>query len=385
MNNKEIRKQFPIADKITYFDSAALVLKPQIAIDAVTDFYTNKSISSRTADTPLGSEIAQVVANVRTKVGNLIDATDEEIIFTSGTTESLNVLALMSENILNEGDEILLCTHNHSSNIVPWIEIAKRKNATVVYSENPIENLNSKTKILSISQETNNFNVTFDVHELFQAAKQFEDLMIVSDAAQAIIHEKVSLKEVDAIAFSTNKFYGPTGLGILAVKKAWLKKMKPAKYGGGSITEITCNSSWGLRDTIAAFEPGTPNLAGIFMFDKSIDFFNQIGYAKTNEILKDLSHYLHSKLAELDNVDVYSNPGDNIAIINVKGIHPQDVATYLGKHNIYTRAGIFCALYLVNILKESAYLRISLGIYNTYEDIDYLIEVLKNGGDFYAF
>ncbi|WP_036452816.1 aminotransferase class V-fold PLP-dependent enzyme [Mycoplasma buteonis] len=384
MQNKEIRNQFPLANQITYFDNAALVLKPQSAIDAVTDFYTNKSISSRTADTPLGNEVNNTLHRVREKVATLLDCQSSEIIFTSGTTESLNNFAWMVEPLLNEGDEILLSVNNHSSNIVPWIEVAKKTGAKVVYSEDIESHLSAKTKILAISQESNNFQNQFEFDALIAKARSF-NAIIVADAAQAIIHQKVSLQKVDVAVFSCNKFYGPTGLGVLAIRKNLLAKLSPAKFGGGSITEIKKDSTWGLRQTITAFEPGTPNLAAFFMFDKALDFFNSVGYQKTQNILEDLSQYLHSKLAKLSNVKVYSNPGDYIAILNVKGIHPQDVATYLGSKNIYTRAGIFCALYMRNVLTEDSFLRISLAIYNTYEDIDKLVYELEHGGDFYAF
>ncbi|RIV16906.1 aminotransferase class V-fold PLP-dependent enzyme [Mycoplasmopsis gallopavonis] len=383
-NNQDIRDQFPILKNITYFDSAALVLKPLSAIEANTDFYLNKSISSRTADTPLGNEVALTIKKVRSKVADLIDAKEHEVIFTSGTTESLNNLAVMSKTLLQEGDEILLSAYNHSSNIIPWIEVAKQTNAKIVYAENLLEAINDKTKIIAFSHETNNFQQTLPFEQIIQKAKE-KDIILVADAAQSIIHQKVSLQDFDAIVFSSNKFYGPTGMGVLAIKEKLIKQFRPAKFGGGSVTEIDTNSNWGLRDTITAFEPGTPHLAGYFMFNAAIDFFNSVGYQRTHAILNELSHYLHQKLKTLTNVNVLSKPGDFIAILNIKNIHPQDVATYLGTKNIYTRSGIFCAQYVRNIRDEYAYLRISLGIYNNFEDIDKLIEELANGGDFYAF
>ncbi|VEU70220.1 aminotransferase class V-fold PLP-dependent enzyme [Mycoplasmopsis glycophila] len=384
MKNTQIRKHFPILKKITYFDSAALVLKPKSAIDANTDFYLNQSISTRTSDTPLGNIVYQTLERTREKTAKLIDASPEEVIFTSGTTESLNNFALMSKKILKKNDVILLSTYNHSSNIIPWIEVAKEVGAKIKYSENLLEDITPKTKIIAFAQETNNFNHKEEVSKIIKKAHKLGAL-VVSDAAQAIVHEKVSLTSFDVIVFSANKFYGPTGFGVLAIKKELLKKLSPAKFGGGSITEVDKNSNWGLKDTIAAFEPGTPNLAGFFMFEKAIDFFNTIGYDKTQKVLTKLSNYLHEKLLKLDNIDVLSQKGDYIALINVKNINSQDVATYLGSKNIYTRAGILCAPYLRNIRSEKSYLRISLGIYNNFDDIDKLIEVLKNGGDFYAF
>ncbi|QNM93902.1 aminotransferase class V-fold PLP-dependent enzyme [Mycoplasma sp. Pen4] len=381
---KSIKQQFPILQNITYFDSAALVLKPQSAIDAVTDFYTYKSISSRTADTPLGNHINQTIKQLRHKVAHLIDAQDNEIIFTSGTTESLNIFAEMAKQILKPGDVILLSAHNHSSNIIPWMEIVEATKSELVISLDIMQDIKPGVKIVSLSHETNNFNQSFDIKAIAQKAHEV-GAILVDDAAQAIAHQKVSLKQADVIVFSTNKFYGPTGLGVLAVKESILKDIKPVRFGGGSVSAINTDNTWSPRNNIGIHEPGTPNLAGIYMFNASLDFFNQIGYEKTQEILDDLSNYLHAKLSELDNIEVSSKAGDYIALINVKGINAQDVATYLGSKNIYTIAGIFCAPYLRNIQPHHSFLRISLGIYNTYEDIDKLVKELKEGGDFYAF
>ncbi|MBN4084400.1 aminotransferase class V-fold PLP-dependent enzyme [Mycoplasma sp. CSL10166] len=384
--NNDIRKQFPILNNITYFDSAALVLKPTIATNAITEYYTNKSISSRTADTPLGNEINQTIIKVRNKVADLLDAKDSEIIFTSGTTESINIFVRMFSQLIKKDEVILLSSFNHSSNIIPWIEISKQSGAIIKFSENLIDDIDNtpNLKIVSLAQETNNFNQNFDLNKIYKLVKE-KNAYLFNDAAQAIAHQKVSFSFSDAIAFSTNKFYGPTGLGVLAVKTELLKQMKPVKFGGGAIDDINTDTTWTLKKTIAAFEPGTPDIAGMYMFNKSLDFFNEIGYQKTQEILKKLSIYLHEQLSKLENIEVFSKPGDYIALINIKGINSQDVATYLGSKHIYTIAGIFCAPYLRNIKQEYSYLRISLAIYNNYEDIDKLIETLKNGGDFYAF
>ncbi|TDV23040.1 cysteine desulfurase/selenocysteine lyase [Mycoplasmopsis mustelae] len=386
MKNQSIRKHFPILKEITYFDSAALVLKPKIAADAIYDFYTKTSISSRTADTPLGNLVNQKIETVRKKVADLLDAKSEEIIFTSGTTESINLFVNMLAQLLTPNDIILLDTHNHSSNMIPWIEIAKKTHSKILISDDILKdiNLHNNIKIIAFAQENNTFYKNYDLNKIKDIATA-KNILIFNDAAQAICHQKVSLQICDVIVFSTNKFYGPTGMGVLAVQKTLLKQLKPVKFGGGSVNEIKINGEWSLKQTIAAFEPGTPDLAGFFMFDKAIDFFNSIGYQKTKYILQKLSIYLHQRLSELPNITIASKPGDYIALINVKGINAQDVAGYLGKKNIYTIAGIFCTPYLRNIDYEYSYLRISLGIYNNFEDIDKLIDALANGGDFYGF
>ncbi|TNK81765.1 aminotransferase class V [Mycoplasmopsis pullorum] len=384
MDNSKIRSQFPILKKITYFDSAALVLKPQCAIDSSNEFYTNFSISSRTQDTPLGNFINQKVHETRQKTADLIDAQSDEIIFTSGTTQSLNTLAQMLGPIVNADDVILLSSYNHSSNMIPWIELAKAKKAKIIFSENIENDINPKVKIVALAQETNNFNVNFDIKKIYQKCLE-NDALLINDAAQSIAHEKSSLKYAHALVFSTNKLYGPTGLGVLAIKKELLAQIKPVEYGGGTLSAIDQNANWTPKKGIQIYEPGTQNLAGIFMFNSSLDFLNTVGYEQTQKILKELSLYLHQELKKIKNVEIYTVPGDSITLINVKNVNAQDVATYLGTKNIYTIAGIFCAPYLRNIQSQHSFLRISLGIYNTFEDIDKLIKELKEGGDFYAF
>lgn len=383
---EDIRKQFPILNDLVYFDSAALVLKPQVAIDGIIEFYSKNSISSRTIDTPIGYLVNEKITSVRQKVANLVGAKLNEVMYTSGTTESINLFSKMFARLLNKGDVILVSAYNHSSNLIPWVEIAKEKNAIVKVSNNILNDINSikNLRLVALGQETNNYAIKYDLEKIYEIVKQ-KGAFLLNDAAQAIIHQPVSLKNCDVIAFSTNKFYGPTGLGFLVIKDNLFKDLKPAKYGGGTVNEVNIDLEWTSKKTIMDFEPGTPDLAGIYMFDKSLDFFNEIGYQKTQNILKDLSFYLHKKLAELSNVIVYSKPGDYICLLNIKNVHPQDVATYLGSKNIYTLAGIFCSQYLRNIYDEKSYLRISLGIYNNYQDIDKLVAELKEGGDFYAF
>lgn len=385
IDNTKIRKSFPVANQITYFDSAALVLKPQVAIDAMTNFYQNISISSRTADTSRGNLVNQTIIKVRKMVANLLDGQTEEIIFTSGTTESINLFCYMYQEQVGKGDVILVSAYNHSSNIIPWLELGKRSGAQIIISENLIDDYDKyKPKLVSISHETNNFHIDYDLDLLLSKTKQ-DGVILFCDAAQSISHQKVSLDVFDVIVFSTNKFYGPTGMGVLAVKSNLLKNLKPAKFGGGSVSAIQKNGIWIARNGANFFEPGTPDIAGFFMFEKSLEFFNSVGYEQTQAILTDLSNYLHKKLSELKNVALFSKPGDFIALINVKDVNAQDVATYLGTKEIYTIAGIFCAPYLRNIKDSYSYLRISLGIYNNYEDVDKLVEAIANGGDFYAF
>lgn len=380
---KTLREHFPMANKITYLDNAALVLKPDVAIKACDRFYKDFSVSVRTVNTPLGLKSYATIKNLRKKVGRLIDANEEEVLFSSGATGSLNTFALMAKQILKENDEILLSVYNHSSNFVPWIEVAKETKAKVVVSKNILKDINEKTKIVALSQVSNNLQAHEDMDSIYQKAHSF-NAIVVNDAAQAIVYEKCSLKNSDVITLSANKFYGPTGFGILAIKKSLLKNLKPVAFGGGAVTSIDSPCEYSNTNSLnALYEPGTPNLAAIYMWSKSIDFFNKyIGYEYTQKVLKELSEYAYDQLKTVPNLTIYSERGHHLIMMNMNNADCQDVATYLGSKNIYVRSGIFCAHYLKNLMKEKSFLRVSLGIYNTKEDIDKLVKALKNGGDF---
>ncbi|MDJ1648974.1 cysteine desulfurase [Mycoplasma phocimorsus] len=378
-----IKKYFPSANKYVYFDSAAMGLKPKMAIKANNYFYNNISVSTRSSDTKLGNLVNNTIFETKKKIMNLVDASiPQEIIFTSGTTESINMFANMFKELLKEDDEIIIDELNHSSNMFPWISIAKQVKAKIIISSNVIENITNKTKLISIAQETNSFNKVYDIDLLSLICKQ-KKIILFNDAAQSVLHYKASLNLFDAIAFSTNKFYGPTGLGILAVNKELLAKFKPFKLGGGVIKSVENDAkSFSVNDGLDVFEAGTPNIAGIFMFNKSLDFFNLIGYEKSNNIIKELSIYLHKKLQEVKNIKISSKPGDIIVLFNIDNVFCQDVSSYLAKHNIYTRAGSFCVKMLDNIYDNQGFVRISLGIYNTKKDIDKLVNTLKKAKTF---
>ncbi|QBF34585.1 aminotransferase class V-fold PLP-dependent enzyme [Mycoplasmopsis phocirhinis] len=381
---KSLKPYFKMSKNITYLDSAALVLKPNSAIKANNNFYTKYSVSTRTSNAPLGIKNTQIINNLRQKIALLLNTNLEQssIIFTSGTTQSLNIFAKMIQNNITCDDEILISPYNHSSNFIPWIEVAKKTKAKLVVKENLLDYINPKTKIIALSQVTNNFNITHNLEQIFQKA-QSVGAYVINDAAQAIIYENVSMLKSHIIAFSANKFYGPTGLGVLAINNDLLKRLQPVDFGGGSVINIDVNNNWTQIPTIDLYEPGTINLAGIYMFNAAIDFFNNyIGYKNTNKILKTLANYAYKKLNTINNIEIYSSVDDHIILFNIKGYDSHDIAHYLGQHNIYVRSGLFCAHYLRNIKNVNSYVRVSLGVYNTKNDINKLVEALKKGGDF---
>ncbi|KKB26829.1 Cysteine desulfurase, SufS subfamily [Mycoplasmopsis meleagridis] len=385
MNN--IRNFFPILEKITFLDNAALSQKPLLAIEREKDFYLNYAVSTRTSESPIGIQNNLIITQVKDKVRKLLKIkNDENVIFTSGSTDSLNKLALMLENYLNKNDEIIISEYNHSSNIAPWIKIANTKGAKVIFSDDILSKITNKTKLITLSQINNSFEYKLDLKKIYEIAYK-KDILVINDAAQAIVSEEVNFSNCDAIVFSTNKFYGPTGFGILAFNEKIKRIIEPIFLGGGMVDKIDSNCDIIFKKGELAFEPGTPNLAAIHMFNGSLDFFNTfLGYKKSKKQLLLLSNYLFDKLKEIPQIKLYNSRDSHIIIFNIQNINAQDIAHYLGTKNIYVRSGIFCAQYLKNKLDESSFVRISLGVYNNKKDCDNLIKALKDeidkGGNF---
>ncbi|QSF13707.1 aminotransferase class V-fold PLP-dependent enzyme [Mycoplasma sp. Mirounga ES2805-ORL] len=383
-NSENIRALFPILNKITYFDSSAMALKPTTAVDAVNKFYREMSVSTRTSDTEIGMLNKKIINSTREKVGRLINADPEEIIFTSGCTDSLNKAALMLKSILNERDEILVSGFNHSSNIVPWIKIAEEKKAKVKIVEDLVSNISKQTKIICLSQTSNSFEHKEDINNLYKVTRE-KNIILVNDVAQAIVSSKVDLHNTsDIIAFSSNKLYGPTGFGVLAIRDDLLKKLNPPFYGGGAVISIIDSMSFACKANVEQYEPGTPNLSAIHMFNESLNFFENIlgGQKGSFEILRDLSEYAFDKLSKIENLVMYNSRGNHILLFNIGDVNSHDVASYLGSKDIYVRAGLFCTHYVSKMKNIPSFVRVSLGVYNTKEDIDKLYNALKEGGNF---
>lgn len=381
---ERVREQFPMLEQdIVYLDSAALVQKPLSVIKAVNDFYSKFCISNRTSDSYLGIFVEKRIKETRNLVANLLDAETNEIIFNSGTTEGLNYSASILYDLVNEDDEILISKYNHSSHIIPWIELAKQKKAKIVFSDNLLKDVNSGTRIICLTQVNNNFNIKIDLRLLKEKANECNSI-IVNDAAQAISHQKVSSQFSDVIAFSSNKIFGPTGLGVLYVNKKLLQKISSKKYGGGSVNYIKLNGDWKRKGSISQHEPGTLNLGAIFGFHEALIFFNSLDKKSMQKYLLDLSNYAYDKLIKIKNVKIESRRGDSIILFNVLSSTSQDVSSYLGHKKIYVRSGFFCAQYLNNIIDQSL-IRVSLHIYNNKDDINKFIKVLSEGNDFLDF
>ncbi|WP_412031425.1 aminotransferase class V-fold PLP-dependent enzyme [Metamycoplasma buccale] len=380
MNYKKMFPMFKNNKGIVYLDNSALTFKPYEVIEEGNNFYEKYSISTRTSDSILGIEVAKKIIDSRKIIGNFIDAKLNETLFTSGTTESLNLAISMLSKIIYDG-EIILTYFNHNSNIIPFFEQFKNNNCKFIFAldtNDIISKITNKTKIISLSQITNNFNINFDLKKIYEIASK-KNIILINDAAQAISHEKVTLKNSDIIAFSSNKIFGPTGMGILAIKENLLEKLSPQKWGGGQVINVKgCN--WTSKNDIQKFEPGTLNFAGIFQFKKAIEFISNIGYETINKIEMELANYAYEKLIKVKDLQLASKKGDKIIMFNIKNISSQDVASYLGHNNIYVRSGVFCAHSFTNLKGyDKSYVRLSLSFYNTKTDINKLVKYLKKG------
>ncbi len=387
------RDDFEILKKnIIYFDNGATTLKPNVVRDSILKYYDEYTANAHRGDYKTSAIVDNLYEEAREKVCKFINAKEKsEIVFTSGTTNSMNMIIFgYFKNYLKEGDEVLITLSEHASNIVPWFMLEKEIGIKVNYidlddkHEVSIDNvkkaITDKTKVISIAMTTNVVGDTRPIKEISKIAHDNNILMVV-DAAQAVAHNKVDVQDmdIDFMAFSGHKMYGPTGTGVLYGKFDLLDKVTPFNYGGGMNAMFTKNGYVELREIPTRLEGGTPNIEGVLGLSEAISYIEDIGIDKINKYEKELRKYLISELDKLDFIDVYNKEVDtNIVAFNIKGVFAQDTAVYLDKYNICVRAGNHCAKILDNELNISNTVRISLSFYNNKEEIDLLINVLKN-------
>ncbi len=375
------REDFKFLKKAIYLDSAAGTLKPNNSISELVSFYNDFPINPHSIDSAIGFKLREKIDNCRKLIAELVGSGMENVIFTSGTTDSLNRVAEMMTNKLSQGDEILLSNLNHSSNVVPWLELAKKTKAKVIFSNNVIDDISSKTKIVSISQMDNTIGETVDIERIHNLSKK-KHFFLINDAAQAISHQKVNSALADFTVFSANKLYGPTGLGFLVIRN--IESYKPVRFGGGANVSYN-NNSWVPKNGVEAFEAGTPNTAGIVMMNKTMEYINSIGLINIWDYEKEISIYAYDKLSGIKGIELISPKGSPILLFNIKGFHSQDVVSSLGHKNIILRSGEHCVRTLEKVTGKNAWIRISLALYNDKDDIDKVFEEIKNGGDFLEF
>ena len=370
-------------------------MKPRCVKDAIIRYYDEYTANAHRGDYKLSTTIDSMYEGTREKIKNFINAKEiSEIVFTSGTTNSMNMIVFgYFKNYLKKDDEVLITLSEHAANIIPWFILQKEIGIKVKYIEldenheitldNVKKAITGKARVISIAHITNVIGDERPIKEISKLAHD-NNILLVVDAAQSISHRKIDVQDldIDFMAFSGHKMYGPTGTGVLYGKFDLLDKMVPSNYGGGMNAVFTKDGYVELREIPTRLEGGTPNIEGVLGLGEAISYIEGIGIDNINKYEKNLRKYLIDRLKELDFIEVYNKEIDsNIVVFNIKGVFAQDTAVYLDKYNICVRAGNHCAKMIDNVFNISNTVRISLSFYNTKEEIDLLINVLKNSSN----
>ena len=394
-----VDKDFPMLNKnIIYFDNSATTLKPKCVIDGMSDYYENYSANAHRGDYNISFKVDDEIDQAREAVKKFINARrKEEIIFTSGATESLNMIVFgFFENILKENDEVILSKSEHASNILPWYILSLKKKIKLKFipldedskitTSNLLKTITDKTKVISLAHITNVIGDTRNINEIIEIAHS-NNIYTVVDASQSIPHIKTNIKEMDPdfLVFSGHKMCGPTGIGVLYGKYELLLRMMPFKCGGG-MNESFSEEKLILENIPTRFEAGTQNIAAIIGLRHAIEYIDSIGLNEIHKHEMYLKNYLIRRLKEIPYIKIYNeNSESSIVLINADDIMSGDLGLYLNSKNICVRSGTHCA----KMLKEESHfndtVRISLYFYNTYEEIDKLIDALKNKNELYNF
>lgn len=387
------REDFPMLNEdIIYLDNGATSLKPKCVIDKMTEYYEKYSANAHRGDYDISFKVDVEYENAREEVKNFINAkSKEEIVFTSGATDSLNMIATgFFGNLLEPGDEILITTSEHASNVMPWFRLCNDLGAVVnfiplddslhVTLDNVRKSITPNTKVIALAGITNVVGDIRPIKEITKLAHE-HDIFVVVDGAQSVPHIKTDVQDldIDFLAFSGHKMLGPTGVGVLYGKKKLLEELEPVNLGGGMNESFDTVDTMYYKELPTRLEAGTPNIAGVIGLGEAIRYINKIGIDKIHERELHLRDYLIEKLIPLSHIDIINLEADSgIVAFNVNGIFSQDVAYFLNKYNICVRAGNHCAKILKNATGVTNSLRISLYFYNTEKEIDELVELLKN-------
>ena len=398
---KNIKNDFPIfkskEKNFIYLDSASTSQKPQSVIDSVSSYYDSYSANIHRALYEIGEKATDKYESVREKVRQFMNVPDSHsIIFSSGTTESINLIAYAwGTKNLNNDDHILITEMEHHSNLIPWQLLSSRSNASLDYIllnndgtlelESLEKKILSKTKIISVSHQSNVFGTINPINKIIDEAKKVGAITVI-DGAQAVPHMKVDIENLgcDFYAFSGHKMLGPTGVGVLIGRKTILEKMDPFMGGGEMINTVTMEkSTW--NDVPWKFEAGTPNIAQVIGLGAAIDYIEKIGIENIHQHEQALLKYGLDILSQNENIVLYGNPEIRGAVIpfNVKNVHPHDLAKFLDTDGICIRAGHHCTQPIMNRLGINATARASFYIYNTKNDIEKLGDSIKKTADIF--
>jgi cysteine desulfurase/selenocysteine lyase len=392
-----IRHLFPILNRkvkgknLVYFDNAATSQKPIQVIDALVHYYTHYNANIHRGLHTLADEATAAYEASRVAVQQFIGAREpEEIIFTKGTTESINIVAKSwGKAFLEKGDEIIITSLEHHANIVPWQMIAEEKGAVlkvIPMDQNGILDmdaykslLNNKTKFVSLIHVSNALGVINPVEEMIALARQYNPKVLI-DGAQSSVHLDIDVQQMDCdfYVFSGHKIYGPTGVGVLYGKRELLEQMPPFLGGGEMIKEVTFEKTT-YNELPFKFEAGTPNIADVIVMKPAIEFINHFGKANIREHEDKLLRYATEKLKSIDGLKIIGDVENKVSVISfvIDGVHPQDLAILLDNQGIAVRTGHHCAQPLMQCLGIVGTTRASFAAYNTIEEVDVLVQALQ--------
>ena len=396
LNN--IRSQFPILTRevnghpLIYLDNAASSQKPKVVLEAIQNYYSEFNANVHRGIHTISQEATEMMENSRKKVRAFINAKhDYEVLFTKGTTEGINLVAMSIAHLIKENDEILITEIKHHSNIVPWQILCQKTGAKLKFiplkqdGTLAIEDLDDliteKTKLIAINQVSNALGVINPIESIIEKAKKVGAWTLI-DAAQSSPHLSIDVQKLDCdfLVFSGHKMYAPTGVGILYGKEEVLNQLSPFHGGGEMIEEV-----WMEKSTYAGlpfkFEAGTPNIEANIVLGDAIDFINSIGIDQIQKHEDELLNYTHQKLSELDEVIIYAENAKRAGAIsfnlNIDGVHPSDVGMILDKKGIAVRTGHHCAQPIMRKLGIKGTVRASFAVFNTKEEIDQMIDGIK--------
>ena len=393
---QKIRADFPILSRqvngkpLVYFDNGATSQKPQVVIDAIATYYQEINANIHRGVHTLSQLATDAYEASRTKIQNHINAQfAHEVLFTSGTTHSVNLVANGFASILKAGDEVLVSALEHHSNIVPWQMLCEKTGAVLrvipmnekgelVMAEFD-QLLSDKTKIVTVNHISNALGTINPIKYMIDKAHQFGAAVFI-DGAQAVPHLKPNVQELDCdfYAFSGHKICGPTGTGILYGKEAWLNKLPPYQGGGEMIKEVTFEKTT-YAELPHKFEAGTPNIAGGIVLGTAVDYMNSVGFENSQKQELELLNYATEQLLAIEGLKIYGTAEEKTSVIsfNIDGIHPYDIGTIVDKLGIAVRTGHHCAQPIMNFFEIPGTIRASFAFYNTKEEIDSMVEAVK--------
>lgn len=396
LNISEIRKQFPILSQsvngkpLVYFDNGATTQKPKMVLDAIVKYYSEINANIHRGVHTLSQKATTAYDEARAFIADYIHAdSPDEVIFTKGTTDSLNLLAHCFSDFISEGDEILISEMEHHSNILPWQVLCETKKAILrvipVNEKGEIElfqitsNISPRTRLISIAHVSNTLGTINPVKEIITLAHN-ENIPVVIDGAQAVPHISIDIKELDAdfYVFSGHKVYAPTGIGICYAKKSWWNKFKPYQTGGGTIKTVSFEKTE-YADGPHKFEAGTPNIEGAIVLAEALKFVSEIGIENIHHHETELVKYTKEKLRKFDGLKIIGEATNKAGVISfvLDGIHPFDLGTILDKQGVAVRTGHHCTQPLMKKFGIPGTVRVSFAVYNTKEEADIFISALE--------